>query len=113
VQSETAIARAEFRRLHDYLKYTLHELPAGVLYGTNGATEKECAALMSDTYRLEKLAQTLGVDIADFISKCRWHYERYPHYLGRRRHFDSYEAYMLKYDAPEAVSVPNNSLQRR
>ena len=30
------------RTTRNYLIYTLHELPSGVLYGTNGATIKEC-----------------------------------------------------------------------
>ena len=90
----------EYRRLLRYLEYTLHELPAGVLYDANGADGKKCAELMSDTYRLEELANARGVDLSDFIATCRWHYERYPHYLSRHRHFGSYENYMTKYDAP-------------
>jgi hypothetical protein len=93
-------ANDEYARLLKYLEYTLHELPAGVLYDANGADEKKCAELMSDTYRLEALAKGLGIDIAEFIGSCRWHYERYPHYLSRHRHFGSYADYMVKYHAP-------------
>ena len=39
----------EYDKLYHYLDYTLHELPAGVLYGANGATESECAELMKAT----------------------------------------------------------------
>lgn len=93
--------KEEYAKLLSYLKYTLHELPAGVLYDANGANAKKCAELMQDTYRLEALAATLGADIAEFIAVCRWHYERYPHYLGRQRHFGSYANYMEKHHAPE------------
>ena len=87
----------DFNRLYQYLDYTLHELPAGVLYDANGANEIQCAELMKDTYNLEQLANELGKDIESFISLCRWHYERYPHYLSRQKHFISYAHYMEKY----------------
>lgn len=90
----------EYQQLLQYLEYTLHELPAGVLYDANGADEKKCAELMSDTYRLEELAKVQGIDLSDFIAACRWHYERYPHYLRNHRHFGSYANYMAKYHAP-------------
>jgi hypothetical protein len=101
-----------FSKLRDFLEYTLHELPAGVLYGANGATEEQCAELMRDTYRLEQLATAVGEEISDLLQRCRWHYERYPHYLSRQRHFGSYEAYMVKYGAPGVEARSNISLQR-
>ena len=91
----------EYERLARYLEYTLHELPAGVLYDANGADAKKCAELMSDTYRLEELARARGRDLSGFLAKCRWHYERYLHYLSRHRHFGSYANYMAKHHAPE------------
>ena len=90
----------EFGRLRRYLEYTLHELPAGVLYGVGGATEEQCAELMQATYELEKLAAARGVDLSMLVAACRWHYERYPHYLGRRRHFANYADYMARHSAP-------------
>jgi hypothetical protein len=93
-------AKDEFAELLRYLEYTLHELPAGVLYDANGANAKKCAELMSETYRLEKLSEELGIDLSEFIATCRWHYERYPHYLSRHKHFGSYAIYMAKYQAP-------------
>lgn len=98
-------ANVEYQHLLRYLEYTLHELPAGVLYDADGADEKKCAELMSDTYRLETLAKDRGVDLSEFIATCRWHYERYPHYLSRHRHFGSYANYMAKYDAPAKTTA--------
>jgi hypothetical protein len=95
----------EYVRLLEYLEYTLHELPAGVLYDGNGADEKKCAELMSDTFRLEAIAKDLGVDLSEFIATCRWHYERYPHYLSRQRHFGSYADYMAKHHAPAKTTA--------
>lgn len=93
----------EYEKLIDFLNYTLHELPMGVLYGANGADEEECKELMADTYRLEELSKILNIDNSKFIEDCRWHYERYPHYLSRHKHFESYENYMMKYAGPERV----------
>ena len=90
----------EYEELLRYLEYTLHELPAGVLFDHDAANEKQCAELMRITYRLEALAKARGIDLAEFIATCRWHYERYPHYLGRQRHFGSYESYMVRHRAP-------------
>jgi hypothetical protein len=95
----------EYRSLLRYLEYTLHELPTGVLYDSNGADEEKCAELMKDTYRLEELAKDRGIDLAEFIATCRWHYERYPHYLSRHRHFRSYQNYMIKYHAPAQTTA--------
>lgn len=97
--------REEYAGLLSYLQYTLHELPVGVLYDANGANDKKCARLMKHTYRLEALAVATGVDISEFLAVCRWHYERYPHYLGRHKHFGSYANYMEKHRAP-ALGMP-------
>lgn len=102
----------EFQRLLDYYKYTLHELPAGVLYGANGASLKECADLMKGTYELEELAVIVGNDISEFLSVCRWHYERYAHYLGRQRHFGSYPAYLEKHSPPNYSPTINSTRTR-
>jgi hypothetical protein len=100
VQTRKKSVSDEFEKLLRYLEYTLHELPAGVLFDHNAADEKQCAELMRKTYRLEALAAERGVDLADFIATCRWHYERYPHYLGRQKHFGCYESYMVRHAAP-------------
>ena len=93
-------ANDEYVRLRQILGYMLHELPAGMLYDADGADEKKCAELMRDTYRLEELAKGRGIDLSEFLATCRWHYERYPHYLSRQRHFGSYANYLAKHPAP-------------
>ena len=76
----TRTEKEEYAHLLRYLEYTLHELPAGVLYDANGANDRKCAELMKDSYRLEELAVAMEVDLSEFLATCRWHYERYPHY---------------------------------
>jgi hypothetical protein len=81
----------------------VHELPAGVLWGPNGATDQECKELLEAVVELGKVCAELGRDHADFLEDCRWHLEHYSHYLGRQRHFHSYEQYVRDRKGPERV----------
>jgi hypothetical protein len=92
--------KAEFNQIWSYMDYSIHEMPCGVLYDENGANEQQCQDLMKDTYRLEELAKILDEDADEFIAFCRWHYERYPHYLSRQKHFGTYGQYIVKYGGP-------------
>ena len=91
--------KPELIRIRQYLEYTLHELPAGVLYDSNGADEIKCKELMSEVFKFEKMCDENNYDCRSLIEVCKWHYERYPHYLSRHRHFGNYENYMIKYKA--------------
>ena len=88
-----------------WLSYAVHELPAGVLYGANGASPAECADMMTGLEAFEALCVRLGRldDQWAFIEGCRWHFEHYPHYLGRRRHFANYETYIRNRNGPLTV----------
>jgi hypothetical protein len=57
----------------------------------------------------------LGLDDhAEFIDGCRWHFEHYPHYLGRRHHFVDYATYIRDRHGPLHVSPPGPAwLDRR
>ncbi|GAA4117772.1 hypothetical protein GCM10022415_15990 [Knoellia locipacati] len=45
-------------------------------------------------------------DHEEFVAQCRWHFEHYPHYLGRRRHFVDYATYIRDRHGPLRVSPP-------
>lgn len=85
------------------LRDAVHELPAGVLWGANAASEKECKELLEALVEFEQVCSELGRNQADFIEDCRWHLEHYPHYLGRRRHFPSYDQYIRDRKGPQRV----------
>ena len=102
---EIKAMKQEYAELLRFLEYTLHELPTGVLYGNDGACEDECADLMKKTYELEKLSKQLDCEDSKFIEICRWHYERYPHYISRHKHFGSYKNYIMKYNGPLNVQA--------
>jgi len=86
----------EHRKLEQALSYAVHELPLGILYGTNGATEKQCAEWMRTLEEFQVLSNVLSIEYEFFTDDCRWHFEHYAHYLGRRRHFQDYEQYILE-----------------
>ena len=83
-----------YTRLLGLLEYAVHELPAGVLYGADGANARQCAEWIRDLDEFELICAELGHDLRPFIEDCRWHFEHYPHYLGRRRHFVDYRQYI-------------------
>ena len=88
------------RRRASYLRYTLHELPAGVLYGHNGATLTECDELLAELADFREHVDILG-DTARFaalIDECALHFPRYREYLASGRAGDSYERFLASHD---------------
>jgi hypothetical protein len=75
---------------------SLHELPAGVLYGMNGATQEECQLLLKDLARFEALARALGrlEQEAARIARWRRHFAGYADYLALRPKYRRYEEYL-------------------
>ena len=97
----------QYWRDRGWLDFAVHELPAGVLYGANGATAAECRDLMDGLDGFASLCSRLELpDHTAFIEGCRWHFDHYPHYLSRHRHFDGYEAYVRGRRGPLRVVGP-------
>jgi hypothetical protein len=66
---------ARYEALLSGLQYAVHELPAGVLYGANGANAKQCAELMEDLHEFETLCGELDRKHNAFVESCRWHFD--------------------------------------
>ncbi len=88
------------RRLIDrhasYLEYTLHELPDAVLYGTDGASENECADLLA---RLSEFKAHVTVTrqeerFSELIRECEIHYNAYAAYLRSGPPYEGYQRYL-------------------
>jgi hypothetical protein len=90
-----------YRSMIRRLGFALHELPTGVL-----ADETGCAELARMLSEVEELASLFGFDHDLFIDGCRWHLEHWPHYLGRARHFKSYQEYCERQRGPLHVNEP-------
>lgn len=80
-----------------YLNYTLHEVPAGVLYDFfRGATVEECDELLARIGDFVSLVELAGVreNYKELIQDCAFHYQSYRDYLLVRTPGDSYKAYL-------------------
>lgn len=77
-------ARLRLRQIYrDRFDYALHELPAGVLYGANGATPAECEEMLSELNNYESLCSELAGEEQDteLIADARFHIEAYREYI--------------------------------
>jgi hypothetical protein len=83
-------------KLADGFHYMLHEVPAGVLYGADGATETECGELLEDVDEFDRLIFAEGmVDRYGRLARqARLHVTAYAKYLRARSLYASYEAYL-------------------
>ena len=105
--SATETDRERYQRDLNWLWGAVHELPAGVLWGANSASREQCAEMLLGLQDFHTACLRLGYDDhADFIEGCRWHFEQYPHYLERRRHFVDYASYTRDRGGPQTVPRP-------
>lgn len=70
--------------IRDYLHYTLHELPTGVLYDMDSSDIKGCDELLQLLADYEHTCQKLGVNHYELINECRFYYVSYKNYLTGR-----------------------------
>jgi hypothetical protein len=68
-------------RTKEYLLYTLHELPTGVLYGQNSASIPECNELLEYVAEYEYYCHKLKLNRSDLIRECKFYYSAYKDYL--------------------------------
>jgi len=97
VDSGDTIARQKLVEKHaKYLSYTIHEIPAGVLYGEGGTTIARCDELL--TLLGEFISQVDLLRERDkyekLIEDCAFHFQSYRAYLLAHAPGDSYEAYL-------------------
>jgi hypothetical protein len=80
----------------DDLDYTLHELPAGVLWGRDGATPEQCVELQGLLADFREHTDEIGetARYAELIKDCDLHFRRYREYLLAGRPGTSYEAFL-------------------
>lgn len=109
--------RAAYWRERDWLTSAVHELPSGVLDGAGGASIAACAEMLDGLDVFAQRCERLGLnDHREFIEGCRWHFDHYGHYLGRRRHLADYETYVRDRRGPLRVPdppAPPRNLSRR
>ena len=104
LRHDPADARARDRliaRNANFLDYTLHELPSGVLYGQDGASVAECDALLAELAEFRSLVRTAGrgAEFDDLIALCDFHYRAYRQYLQVPAAGDHYATFLARRQA--------------
>jgi hypothetical protein len=81
--SDTVAKTRLLRLMRCRFDYVLHHLPAGVLYGCDGASIEECDELLNQLSAYERLAVELGLEEEerDLIAKARFYIPAYQRYL--------------------------------
>jgi len=87
------------QKIADGLRYSVHEVPAGVLYGIDGASPEQCQELEEE---LDELCRLVGQEqleqrYGQLIRTCRLHFRAYRDYLFNRDRYSSYEAFLCQY----------------
>lgn len=82
--------------LRNYLQYTIHEIPFGVLYGMDGANESECDELLELLHQYKRSCNQLLIDRNDLIEECDFHFLNYKIYLQKENEFKNYEDFLKK-----------------
>lgn len=85
------------------LRYSLHELPTGVLYGMDGATPDECLELERELEEFWGLVEGTNDEEAcrELVEQCRLHFPAYRAFLLNREAYTSYEDYLTRTGAGE------------
>lgn len=82
--------------VRNYLHFTIHEIPLGVLYDMDGASENDCDELLQTLKDYEKVCEKLSLDRHELIRTCRFHFENYKAYLHKKRSFKSYQDFLAQ-----------------
>ena len=93
------------RLIADHLRYTLHELPAGVLYGVDGATVDQCDELLAELEEFRALVAMEGQshDYGQLMSEWGHHFRAYKRYLLERPAHQSYPRFLEEHGgSPDA-----------
>jgi hypothetical protein len=83
-------------KIADRLRFSLHELPAGVLFGMDGATPEQCQELEEE---LDEFCRLVGQEEmaerhTELIRDCRLHFRGYRDYLLHGEKYRGYADYL-------------------
>ncbi len=78
------------------LRYSIHEVPSGVLDGIDGATPEQCLELEEELTEFCRLIaqEDMRERFAELIQACRLHFRGYRDYLLHREKYRSYAEYL-------------------
>lgn len=86
-------------KIADRLRYSLHELPSGVLYGMDGASPEQCQELEQELEEFCRLVAQEDMEerYEELIRACRLHFRAYRDYLLSREQYSSYAEYLSQH----------------
>ena len=89
-------ARRMIEVVANRLRFALHELPSGVLYGMDGATPEQCLELQDELEHFDRLIAEQGLTHrhAELVQDCRLHFTAYREYLLDPDRVGSYAEYL-------------------
>lgn len=78
------------------LRYSLHELPSGLLYGMGAATPEQCRELEGELAEFQGWVAEEGQEelYRELVGRCRFHFRAYRDYLLNRGKHLSYANYL-------------------
>jgi hypothetical protein len=80
-----------------FIRYTLHELPAGVLYGSDGATLEQCNDLVAELAFFRELLTSPETErFRELVDLASFHYRTYRKYLLQNRK-QGYRAFLAEH----------------
>jgi hypothetical protein len=94
--NDTELLKQYEEKQRDYFEYTLHELPTGVLYGSDGATIEQCEELLNDLAKYKVVCDKLKVDNEELITECKFYYSSYKDYLTIYKNYGGFGDYLDK-----------------
>jgi hypothetical protein len=94
--NDTDLLKLSEQTTRNYLNYTLHEIPIGVLYGQDGATIAECDELLEKVSQYENLCNQLQLDEKELIENYKFYYTAYKAYLTVYPNYQNFEDYLNK-----------------
>jgi len=82
--------------LSDFLWYTIHEVPSGVLVGLSGAEKEAMPHMFKHLREFARLSKKLGKKNDEFIDKCHTFYQAWEQYLNYTSDYNGFEDYLQK-----------------
>jgi hypothetical protein len=85
-------------KISSRLRYAIHEVPSGVLYGMNGASPDQCQELEEELEEFRRLVsqEPMQERYEELIRSCRLHFRGYREYLLHREKYENYAAYLAQ-----------------
>lgn len=84
----------KYHALKEYLTFSIHEIPVGVLNGMNGASVSDIPAMLKDLDEFELISIKLDKIDSNLIADCRKYYNSYKDYLQNLKEYTSFEDYL-------------------